>query len=73
MQNKGVITLFAIVFALACLYEFSYTLLRSSVQSDAREFANGDINERKQLFRLHVERRSLSCFRIHLFSEVKNK
>ncbi len=45
MQNKGVITLFAIVFALACLYELSYTFVARSVQSDAHEFANGDVEK----------------------------
>ncbi len=43
MQNKGVITLFAIVFALACLYELSFTFIARSIQSDAREYANGDL------------------------------
>jgi len=43
MQNKGVITLFAIVFALACLYELSFTFIARSVQSDAREYAGGDL------------------------------
>ncbi len=42
MQNKGVIRLFAIVFALACLYQLSFTYMASSVESDAAEFANGD-------------------------------
>ncbi len=42
MQNKGVIRLFAIVFALACLYQLSFTYIASSVESDAEEFANGD-------------------------------
>ncbi len=43
MQNKGVITLFAVVFALACLYELSFTFVARSVQSDAQEFAGGDV------------------------------
>ncbi len=42
MQNKGVIRLFAIVFALACVYQLSFTYIASSVESDAEEFANGD-------------------------------
>ena len=43
MQNKGVITLFAIVFALACLYELSFTFVARSVQSSAHEYAAGDV------------------------------
>ena len=43
MQNKGVITLFALVFALACLYELSFTFVAQSVQSDAADYAGGDL------------------------------
>ncbi len=42
MQNKGVIRLFAILFALACLYQLSFTFISSQVEKDAEEFANGD-------------------------------
>lgn len=49
MQNKGVIRLFAIVFALACLYQLSFTFISSGVSSDADAYANGD-PERKQAY-----------------------
>lgn len=42
MQNKGVIRLFAIVFALACIYQLSFTWKARGVENDAREFAQGD-------------------------------
>jgi len=42
MQNKGVIRLFAIVFALACLWELSFTFISKGVENDAKEFAAGD-------------------------------
>ncbi len=42
MQNKGVIRLFAIVFALACLYQLSFTYFSKSVEGDAKSYANGD-------------------------------
>lgn len=42
MQNKGVIRLFAIVFALACLWELSFTFFSNKVESDAESFGNGD-------------------------------
>ncbi len=42
MQNKGVIRLFAIVFALACLWELTFTFVSKSVENDAESFANGD-------------------------------
>ena len=47
MQNKGVITLFAVVFALACLYELSFTFVANSVAGDAREYAAGDVAKEK--------------------------
>ncbi len=48
MQNKGVIRLFAIVFALACLYQLSFTYMASKVESDAEEFANGDYSKEQR-------------------------
>jgi SecD/SecF fusion protein len=42
MQNKAVIRLFAIAFAVACLYELSFTFVAQRVESQAREFAQGN-------------------------------
>ena len=42
MQSKGAIKLFAIVLALVCLYQLSFTLVTRSVESDAREIGKGD-------------------------------
>ncbi len=42
MQNKGVIRLFAIVFALACLYQLSFTFIAARVENKAEDYANGD-------------------------------
>jgi SecD/SecF fusion protein len=42
MQNKGVIRLFAIVFALACLYQLAFTYVTRSVEGDADAFSQGD-------------------------------
>lgn len=47
MQNKGVIRLFAILFALACLYQLSFTWVTRGVESDARDAANGDAAREK--------------------------
>lgn len=48
MQNKGVIRLFAIVFALACIYQLSFTWVARGVESDAREYAQGDPDKEKR-------------------------
>lgn len=42
MQNKGAIRLFAIIFALVCIYQLSFTYVTNSVESDAQEVSNGD-------------------------------
>ncbi|WP_421754494.1 protein translocase subunit SecDF [Croceimicrobium sp.] len=47
MQNKGVIRLFAIVFALACIYQLSFTYITRSVESDADDYAAGDLERRE--------------------------
>ena len=42
MNNKGVIKLFAILLAIACLYELAFTFVTHYVESNAKAFANGD-------------------------------
>ena len=39
MQNKGAIKVIAIVFALICLYQLSFTYFTKQVESDAKEYA----------------------------------
>ncbi len=48
MQNKGVIRLFAIIFALACLYQLSFTYVATSVEGDAEEYAQGDLAKKQR-------------------------
>ena len=50
MQSKGAIKLFAIVLALVCLYQLSFTLVTRGVEADARDYANNDpIKEKEYL------------------------
>lgn len=42
MQNRGLIKFFAIIFALVCVYQLSFTFVANSVVSDAKAFAKGD-------------------------------
>ena len=44
MQNKGLITVFAIALGLASLYQLSFTWVANNVASDAEAFAAGDAN-----------------------------
>jgi len=51
MQNKGAIKFVAILFALVCLYQLSFTFVAGRVQDEAKEYARNDqaIREAKQL------------------------
>jgi SecD/SecF fusion protein len=42
MQNKGIIRFFAIVFAIACLYQLSFTYVTNRVEKKAAAFGAGD-------------------------------
>lgn len=42
MQNRNVISLFAILFALVCVYQLSFTWVANGVEEDAALYANGD-------------------------------
>ena len=42
MQNKSFISLFALVFAIVCLYQLSFTWIAQGVEKDAVEYSNGD-------------------------------
>ena len=42
MQGKGVVKFFAIVLAIVCLYQLSFTWVTQKVESDAKKYAKGD-------------------------------
>ncbi|MCF8359023.1 MAG: protein translocase subunit SecDF [Prolixibacteraceae bacterium] len=42
MQNKGVVRLFTILFALVCLYQLSFTFVARNVEKNAAEASGGD-------------------------------
>lgn len=43
MQNRGAIKFFAILFALVCLFQLSFTFITSRVNSNAKDYANSEI------------------------------
>ena len=47
MQSKGAIKVFAIAFALVCLFQLSFTFFSSSTERAARRYANNAVAERK--------------------------
>ncbi|MCL9769904.1 protein translocase subunit SecDF [Flavobacterium sp. HXWNR69] len=42
MQNRGLIKFFAIIFAVVCIYQLSFTFVASGIEEDAKAFAKGD-------------------------------
>ena len=42
MQNKGTITIFAVLLALASIYQLSFTFITSQIKGDAQTYAQGD-------------------------------
>src|SRR5476651_433284 len=47
MQGKGVVKFFAILLAVVCLYQLSFTWVAHKVQNDARAYAKGDTAKEK--------------------------
>ncbi len=45
MQNKGLIKFFAVLFALVCLYQLSFTFVANGIEKDAKAYANGDFQK----------------------------
>lgn len=45
MQNKGIIKVFAILFALVCIYQLSFTFITTSIENDAEEYAEQQVSE----------------------------
>ena len=56
MQNRNVIKIFAVVFAIVCLYQLSFTWIADRVEKDAIEYASGfDENEREIKERFYLD------------------
>ena len=45
MQNKGLIKFFAILFALVCIYQLSFTFVANKYSNQAKEYAKGDFTK----------------------------
>ncbi|MEA2041717.1 MAG: protein translocase subunit SecDF [Bacteroidota bacterium] len=45
MQNKGTITIFAVLLALASIYQLSFTFVTSQIKKDAQAYAQGDYDK----------------------------
>ncbi|MEZ4854090.1 protein translocase subunit SecDF [Flavobacterium sp.] len=45
MQNRGLVKFFAVIFALVCIYQLSFTFVANKIEKDAKKFANGDFKK----------------------------
>jgi SecD/SecF fusion protein len=71
MQNKGLIKFFAIIFALVCIYQLSFTFVTNSWESKAKEFAKGDYAKEKQY--LDSIGKEKVYFGLFTFNEVRDQ
>ena len=47
MQGKGVVKFFAILLAIVCVYQLSFTWVAHKVENDAKVYAKGDTTKEK--------------------------
>src|SRR6056300_1112151 len=81
MQNKGLITLFAVLFGLVSIYQLSFTWMTKNVEDDAKVYAKSKSEDAKEIAR--YERVYLDSvaneevaglgFATYTYSEAKNK
>lgn len=55
MQNKGLISVFTILFALVCIYQLSFTFIAGKVEDDAKAFAYSKFSENEPEAREEAE------------------
>ena len=71
MQNKGLIKFFAILFAIVCIYQLSFTFIAGGIEDDAKAFANG--NTEKELKYLDSIGKEKVHFFGYTYNEVRDK
>lgn len=70
MQNKGLIRFFAILFAIVCVYQLSFTYVANKVKKDALAFSGGD--RQKEVAYLDSIRKE-KVYLGHTYEEVEAK
>ena len=68
MQNRGLIKFFALIFAVVCIYQLSFTFVASGIEEDAKAFAKGD--SKKELAYLDSIAKE-KVFLGHTFEDVR--
>ena len=74
MQNKSFVSLFAIVFAVVCLYQLSFTWVAKGIEEDAIEYSNGDeLKEKAYLDSISSEPVYNIGFKNYSYNECKSR
>ena len=66
MQGKGVIKFFAILLAVVCLYQFSFTWVVRKVKEDAKVYAKGNAKKERAYLRFCFNTTGLPVIRAYL-------
>ncbi|MHA3788692.1 protein translocase subunit SecDF [Flavobacterium hauense] len=72
MQNKGLIKFFAIIFALVCIYQLSFTFVSSRIEADAKAHAGGDSDKEVAYLESMKDSVVYPVFN-YTYDEVRNK
>ncbi|HUH51989.1 MAG TPA: protein translocase subunit SecDF [Flavobacterium sp.] len=72
MQNKGLIRFFAILFAIVCIYQLSFTFVTNKVKKDAVAFSGGD-REKELAYLDSIKKEPVYPIFGYSFEEVQEK
>ena len=72
MQNRGLIRFFAILFAIVCIYQLSFTFVTNKVKKDAVAFSGGD-REKELAYLDSIKKEPVYPIFGYSFEEVQEK
>jgi len=72
MQGKGVIKFFAIILAVSCLYQLSFTWVTHKVENDAEAYSNGN-EQKKKAYLDSISTQPVYPLFGHTYQYCKNK
>jgi len=72
MQNRGAISFIAIVLAIACLYQLSFTFVANRVEKKAEEYAKGD-QQKMSNYLDSMKNQPAYPFNLYTYQECKDR
>lgn len=72
MQNRGAISFIAIVLAIACFYQLSFTFVANRVEKKAEEYAKGD-QQKLSNYLDSMKNQSAYPFNLYTYQECKDR